>query len=342
MNTNYQTNPFQQNVDILKGFFKRPIVLVTAILMGVSSLLSMFSGIFVDKALTQFLSSLPYEVRRYIGDTSTATSGFSLPILAILTTVAFFLFYFFSKNNSSELKVPATMFKVVSIIELVLVCVVAGIVILAFSVTSVAIGYLYGAQNTAVLLIGVIIVCLIVLGIAIWFCATKVKFACSIKKSTKSIYLFKNGAKIFGVLTIIFSGISCLAVLSSLSVSDMGFMTFAGLVSAASNILLGVTAIQYANYIKEVSAKFTTQPVYGSVNPEPYNPENFAQTTYGTPYSQPAQPVYEQQPDEDPATDDVAPTEEAPAVETDSFCSACGNPVKADDYFCNNCGNKLK
>ncbi len=371
MNTNYQTNPFQQNVDILKGFFKRPIVLVTAILMGVSSLLSIVSGAVSDDSAniaTKYLNSLPVEFRQYVGNQS---SSVNLPVLAILTTVAFFLFYFFSKNNSKDLKVPATMFKVVSIIELVFVCVIIGLLFIIIPCGFILIpqaleyysyNYSYGSSYSYIYgaLIGVLIVLAIVGALLIWYCALKVKFACSIKKSTKSINLFKNGAKGFGIFTIIVNGIACISTLGSLSEPGKGFTVFAGLVGVAANILFGVTAIQYATYIKNISANFTTQPPYGAVNPEPFNPQAPVQPPYGTPYTPPTQPVYEPyqpqpvapveqapevnayEPVEEPATEDVAPTEEAPAAETNSFCSACGNPVKADDYFCNNCGNKLK
>lgn len=369
MNTYYQTNPFQQNVDILKGFFKRPIVLVTAILMGVSSLLSIVAGAVDDNAAniaTKYLNSLPLEIRQHVGNQS---SSFSLPVLPILVTVAFFLFYFFSKSNSKNLKVPATMFKVVSIIELVSVCVVIGVllinILLCFKYTPtflVYFSYIYSDSSSYVygILIAILIGFSIVGAFLIWYCALKVKFACSIKKSTKSINLFKNGAKGFGVFTIIVNGIVGITVFASLPEPGMGFAVFAGLVNVVGNILFGVTAIQYANYINEISVNFTTQPPYVAANSEPYNPQATVQPPYGTPYTPPTQPVYEPyqpqpvapveqapevnayEPVEEPIAEDVAPTEEAPAVETNSFCSACGNPVKADDYFCNNCGNKLK
>lgn len=382
MNTNFQTNPYQQNVDILKGFFKRPIILVTAILTGASALLSMFSGIFTSNAvnsmLSGYLNSMPYEVRKYIGEASTSNVSISLPVLTILLTVALFLFYFFSKNDTKNLAVPTTMFKVISIIELVCICVLTGLVFLLFLIGMIGISavqsyysysdeYSYIASGASVLLIVILIFVVIIMSLIIWYSAVKVKFACSIKKSTNSINLFKNGAKMFGVLTIIFSSISGIYVLAILSIPGMAYASFSGLVGVAANISLGVTAIQYANYIKDVSVNFATQPAYSPVNPEPFNPQNVAQPPYGVPYAEPVQPVnpvyqqpYEPQPVapveqapetnvyepvEQPATEEIvteAPTEEASAVETTNFCSACGNPVKPDDYFCNNCGNKLK
>ncbi|MGN0487819.1 MAG: hypothetical protein ACI4HO_00995 [Ruminococcus sp.] len=385
MNTNLQTNPYQQNVDILKGFFKRPIVLVTAILTGVSTLLTMFSGLFTRSAVNSYVSdyfnSMPYEVRKYISEAGTPSTSIniSLPVLTILLTVALFLFYFFSKNDTKNLAVPTTMFKVISIIELVFVCVAGGILLVALLIVMIGFSafqsYIVSnnsqyttaiASGASVLLIVALILFAIIIGLMIWYFAVKVKFACSIKKSTNSINLFRNGAKMFGVLTIIFSCISGIYVLAILSIPGMAYVSFSGLVGVAANISLGVTAIQYANYIKDVSVNFATQPAYSPVNPEPFSPQNVAQPPYGVPYTEPVQPVnpvYQQPSEPQPvapveqapetnayepvenATEEVvdeAPTEEAPVVETTSFCSACGNPVKADDYFCNNCGNKLK
>jgi hypothetical protein len=135
------------------------------------------------------------------------------------------------------------------------------------------------------------------------------------------------------------SGISSSAVI----------LGFSGLIGSAANILFGIVAVQYANYIKEVSQNFVAQPPFtpseGGIPDESpvfdcvYVKPNSA---YQPPVNPVEAPVYEE-PQETQPLDEPVNTE--PAVEIDAtpkFCSNCGNPLGEDDYFCNNCGTKVR
>ena len=87
---------------------------------------------------------------------------------------------------------------------------------------------------------------------------------------------------------------------------------------------MGIVAIKYANYIKSVSVKFNTEPVYVPETKENFdeampfgNIQGVTSQNDGNPY---AQPIHEN---------------------TFKFCTQCGNKVSTDDLFCNKCGNKL-
>lgn len=383
MNTNIQTNPYQQNVDIIKGFFQRPIVLVLAIASAASCVVSLFVNVastaYTDYFLQQFIANVPLEYRKYLADISSSGSvSINLPVFAVLETVAFFLFYFFSKSSAKDLNVPSTMLKVVSIIELVLYCVCFGLVLVALIFLMVIASFLttsydsYASVTTPVIvgfLVGFLIAFCLIAALIIFYAASKVKFADSVKKSTKTIYLYKNGAQVFGILTIIVGGGNALSSLCMLAVPFSGYLVFSGLVGAASTVILGVVAIQYSGYIKEMTEKFATRPPYEPVqsgSPSDAQPfegvQGVSQPYDAQPYSQPLNPMYQQPyaPPEDvspsaqetyPQADfDGAPpensfAEDAPAGQqapAPKFCSACGNQLGEDDYFCNNCGTRIK
>ena len=343
-------NPYQHNVDIIKGFFKRPIVLVLAIMMTVSNLCSMFSGLILVPSRMfneQLFSQMP---SGYSSVTEDSSVGIALPATAILITISFFFFYFFSRSQRRSLNVPAKIFKIVSLVELIFVCIILGIcivlsflflLILAVDVItngeSGVIASLFGLESGAlssaslevllIVTIPLLVILVIISVFGILFSSMKYRFAKSIDKSMRGIHLYKNGAMGYGIFCILSGAFSLFSVISMFIVLTplyAGIASLIVLIGVATNIIMGIVAIKYANYIKSVSVKFNTEPVYVPETKENFdeampfgNIQGVTSQNDGNPYAQPLQ------------------------ENTFKFCTQCGNKVSTDDLFCNKCGNKL-
>lgn len=272
-------SPYQQNIDIIKGFFRRPIVLVLAIASFtciayniVVSFLNVF-GNFGEQAVDYLLNNLPANAN--IPDNLVVTSGGSggsIDIMGTLFAVSFLLFFLLSKRQENKLSVPSVMFKVISIVSVVGAGIIAGFVLLLFALIAVitpVINELFGPN------MGSFMTCLyIYLGIYmvvfLVYAISQLVFSLSIRKSLTSIYLKGTGAMFFGVMSFVNAAASIAgSIMAFIGLANTGFITLNGaqvvcmiisaVLSTAQSVITGIMAIQYANYIKGISQKFRTE-----------------------------------------------------------------------------------
>ncbi len=330
-------NLYQQNTDIIKGFFRKPIVLATSIVMFATIFLNVIWGVFVSTIpeLRQFISRiLTMEGSRFFFKSSDVSFDVDIPVISILFAVAFLLFYIFSRNPERRLNCPAILYKVVSIVQLVFDCILCASVVLFMSIILI---YMFIPQAQFIIILVPILAATI--AVVLISSISRVMFANSIKKSITGIYLYRNGAKAYAVIQFITVGISLLAAVSSfilISVFSsqlnhyfqinqtllfLPVITFA--ISIPCSLFEGILAIKYDSYIKKMSQNFIApvqQPVYQTAyqNPSPEVYNSYEPQQYEQPSAQ-----YEPQ---------------SQAV----FCSNCGRQLNPDDYFCNHCGTPVK
>lgn len=227
-------NPYQENLDIVKNFFKKPIVLAVAIVAAISVIASMIFSFYVNNSLTSLLNALSdviaddsfsFQATGY--DVSSIFSSLVSLAIPALPVVAFFLIYFKSKNPdpASNPSAGFTILWVLSIIGLVglsigaLFCVL-GVIAMTFLLvlnTSAP----SDVPITAGLLIFLLIFIVVFMGIAFFYQISQLRFYSSVRKSTQGLALESKGAAPYGVLAIIFGIFSGFGVLSVLSLPAM-------------------------------------------------------------------------------------------------------------------------
>ena len=314
-------SPYQQNIDIIKGFFKKPIVLILSIFTFLSVVVH-FAGQFainpviISKQLQQFNVPADYANVEY-----TATiNPLSINIFTILSAIIFLLFYVLSKNETNNLSVPSMMFKVISIITLVLsvlsVLLIFGFV-LVFGLFLGAFSRTDSGFSPEVFTLVVFVASIVLLPFCVLLILNAVSqllFANSVRNSLNSIYLKKSGAVFYGIICFIFTAITIalyifaavyLLHLSSqysavnFSLPHILFLFVQCAVDIATGIVTGILAIKYAVYIKNISQKYRIstdappeneqQPVQNYSEPEVQinDANNF------NPYDNAQIPVYE-------------------------------------------------
>lgn len=271
-------NPYQQNIDIIKEFFKKPIVLTLSILTFLSAAIHFLSQFVINPvSYTKLLQGLNIPVDSANIEVSSGFNPLSINIFTILSAVIFLLFYLLSKKENNNLSAPSMMFKVISIITLVLssLCVVLifgsvlvfGLLFGTFSRTDAG----FSAEAFTITVFVATIVLLPFCVLLILNSVSQLMFANSIRKSLNSIYLKRSGAVLYGIICFIFTVISValyfiaivfLLHLSSqysavtLSLPHIVFIFIECTVDIATGIVTGILAIKYAVYIKNISQKY--------------------------------------------------------------------------------------
>ena len=327
-------SPFQQNIDIVKGFFRKPIILVTAILALLSFVLDATAG------SQRVMNSIPLD--KLFNNTSNAfISTPNINLLSLLTAVAFLLFYLMSRNEKSQLKAPAVMFKVSAIIQLVAISIgLAALIVCAVAFSFVlqpsdaALSIPLTAFTTSLLLIVVLIVGAFVLTLAI----SQLRYANSIRKSLTSVYISAKGATLFGIMNIIGIAIEVvtytinLPTMLSATALPMSMLQICSFViSVAAGIMFSVVAIKYGSYIKNLTGRFVTEPQQ-PVTEEP-SAEQPVQNVQTVPIQQYIPGI--------PSPSEVPQAPTAQSQQT-IICKNCGEQLGPDDYFCNNCGTPIE
>lgn len=345
-------SPYQQNIEIIKGFFKKPIILALSIISFVSIGLNLLMLIlnpfasFIQKAVNDY--SLQNDSSKF---SNGFTTGGSVGITTILFAVTFLLFYIFSKKEDNDLSAPSMMFKVLAIIELVFMCIAILIITAAFIILGIVIflsanisdAQITSSQLNALTAFFVILLIIIVpiIIVALLSSIAQLQFANSIRKSLNSIYLYRKGATFYGVIHIIFAVFSVIliafeaflvlvfAVTQNISLSPIQIICLftQSAMSIVFNIVVGITAISYSSYIKNVSMKFQTQASSQQAIPED-NPAQTPVVSYqpaatlvdANPYApQPqAAPIAQQPVPQAPVREDFAqqsPKNEEPAAD---------------------------
>lgn len=256
-------SPYQQNIDMMKEFFKKPIVLLLSIFTFLS-----FCFCAAAIALSHTILYLP-------GIFTLAAD--CINIFYLLFAIAFLLFFVNSKKAESKLSVPSGMFKSLSVISFILT-----IALLVFSIWLFVSIFIITPQNTPYLndffklltgvfkdsFINFIALYLLIISVVLVLDSLSVLFfANSVKKSLSTIYLRKNGAVFFAVLHFLFAAfkIYIIAILIfnalqgalgnhspayiALSVGQISVVT-------ATNIIASILAVKYYAYINNISQKF--------------------------------------------------------------------------------------
>lgn len=353
--------PYQQNIEIIKGFFRKPVVLVLSVCSFVSiglNLLMIFLSPFnalAQKAISEYSTAY---------DTSQFSDGFiiggSVSVTTILFALTFLLFYLFSKKQNNSLSAPSIMFKVLAIIELVLMIIATLLVIAALVVLGILLLVVMNASDSPVspsqltamsaLYIILLIVLIPTFVFILLHSIAQLQFANSIRKSLTTIYLHRKGANLYGALHIIFAVLTAVILvfeiffvlvisvsqqiyLSPVQITGMFMQSILGI---ALNIITAVVAISYSSYIKNISMKFQTEAPAPQAAPSDnfaqapvvnYQPASFDGNPYAAQTAVPQAPVREDF--VQPAPVNEAPAvQEAPATEEPSVEEVIEEPVQ--------------
>lgn len=329
-------NPYQRNLEIIKGFFGKPVVLVTSILLFVSN----FYGFFVSSAgvssniLKSYMSNLNINTDGPAGMFfSFNEDSFSLPTLditAILFALAFLLFFIFSRRESPSLTAPCVLFKVGAIIELVAVCILtAGLLFVLAAIVLAAISVKNNLDAAVITGLSLLAIPLIVIVIAflLTYTISQLRFINSVGKSLKTIYISDKGSVVYGVTSVIYAAVSAFGIflflpsVFTLDVPSIVLLTSLSVLKVAVYVLCAVVAFKYHSYIKRLTKDYVTEPQF--VEPAPT--QNAAPVVNEVPVSLPNMPSQNEVP-------------KAPQV---IICKNCGEQLSPDDYFCNNCGTPI-
>lgn len=282
-------SPYQQNIDILKGFFKKPIVIAlsagtfVSVLVGI--ILSFFNiyGNLGEQAVDYFLDRLPegVDVSRTFVSTG-GSSGSNLDIMAILFAVVFLLFYVLSRKQENKLGVPSIMFKVISIIVVVSAGLLLGVVLLVFLLLLASAPVIDSVmEGFTSMFIPLYIFLAIFMVVYLLSAISQLIFSLSIRKSLTSIYLKRTGAMFYGVMSIITAAFGvAMLIFFLIFLSNVPFfkmndvqitvMCVTSAISVCNSVLAGILAMQYSTYIKNISQKFRVEyPSEPAVNEQP-------------------------------------------------------------------------
>ena len=187
-------NPYRRNCEIMRKFFSKPIFL----LLGIVFSLSILSDIVMS-----VLNSAQGSISIQIG------------ILNILPIIAFFMFYFKSRNRSPfvSFNAPITLMKVYSIINIVIAglgIILAILVLLCDVALQSATNYMPFDLSAFFDILTPLYIFFVTPEtiISLVFSIAMLLFFNSIKKSVSTIYLQRKGSVFFAVtaiLTIIYS-----------------------------------------------------------------------------------------------------------------------------------------
>lgn len=226
-------NPYAQNVEIVKGYFKRTPVLLLAIFQFLGTLLSigfciyltMFSSGLLQDLATQLpsdTSGISVSDWNSLMSTSLASSAASLiptAIVSVLITVAYLLLFFKSRsqNPDSNPRAGATILFVLALIEMIgsIIAAVMMVIVFIVMVIAVGVGASYSSDSSfnagpVIAIAGITVVFLIF--ILLFYSVNKMRYFKSVKNSCSSINLYADGAGAYGVMNVIFAVMSLLGM----------------------------------------------------------------------------------------------------------------------------------
>lgn len=302
------SNPYQGNLDLIKDFFKKPLILVFVIAsffswafdsvveaLGAKSLVSLEAFKWGRDLIIEAQDKADFKFAD-ISSAEPSSSSFSMDVVGILIPLAFLLFYIFSKSSdrTKTLTAPSILFEISAIFSIVAASVVLVTVVLVIVLLAIfAPAYLWLAPIAAA-----------ASAFLFLYALGQKKFSKSIKKSMNSIYLLNKGAMFFGVMCFV-SAVIELAMCSGEAflftkypedVFSFVMLSVNSAVKIAQAVLLGIIAVVFSNYISRVSTDLVLE---GASEPQPETNQ--------------------------PLT-----------------CKKCGKPLGEDDYFCNNCGTTVE
>lgn len=244
-------NPFDENVQLVSSFFKKPLTITVSIFYMILALLSITGNI--------------------NGNVWSIVSIGMVMLLFVLKAISYILFYKDSKKGE-VLVSDAILFKITSLYKLLLW---AGVLAYLGKETYTHIKNVINyniSLDWEVFVIYVLVVLFL-----LFYCISSIRFANSIKKSITSIYLNKKGAGGYSLASFLFALIIMLVcglavafvvtyfrnpilvetVKSSTTIINACLL----LLSAVTLILEGILAFKYVKYITEVNESYTVTKV---------------------------------------------------------------------------------
>lgn len=353
-----QINPYRRNCEVMRKFFAKPIFLIIGIALLILN-------------LTQIIVSV-------------ISSMFAFNFLSAALSIAFFMFYFTarSKKENVYFRAPTVLMDVVSIVGIVLSALGTAFcgffsALMVFSNNSPASEYHGYDALFAVIAEGLRIVFLIIfpllsiigLLLLLYFIGMQ-RMSLSFKKSLSNIYLQRKGSMLFGIMSIIFSVLSAVAMYV-LFVSFRYSLSIFAIIECADTmaifICMAILGFMYNSYIKKLANTLETgrsaqtelnksEEVTES-NPtlnmwaesETFN-QPLRQATVTRPVEFTPQAVFGGNRVVEPETkssrvqipeNDVQNPYMRNTVPPTKRCANCGKENPNINIFCGNCGNRL-
>ena len=212
---NQPFNPYQHNVDILRGFFRKPIILITALTFCVPTICKIVTAV----------SSMMISFKYIIEKNENVNLSFSIDISTLAFLFAFILLFCTARSRRPivKLKPPVTFLRVLTIIFTAF----TGIS-LAVSLIFVILLIVFGSDvpedifRTSAILLGINFIS--TLCEFIFFLAS-CKLTKGIKYSLSSVFITKAGAKATAVSGFVYAVISVIS-------SVIGYMFISGSIDA--------------------------------------------------------------------------------------------------------------
>lgn len=371
---NAPINPYAQNVSIIKGYFRKVLILILAVLQFLGTALSVTAALLLTTWSTHFLQSLLSQlsadassmglsdIQSMVGF-SVVSSYLSLipsAIGGVLVAVGY-LFLFIksrSKNPDSNPRPGATILFVLALIEMILSIIATVVLVISFIIAAVGISVSasrttgYNSFNAGSVILTVGLSAALYIFLMLFYTVNKMRYFKSIKNSCSSTNLYTDGAGAFGVMNIIYAVMSLLSIgviallipLSSwagdLMGSDIGASMTSAPVTSIVAIFVPVVVISVVYQILTAIVAFGYKNYINKIKYN-YKPAEVPEAPY-QPEVKPqfTAPVSYSQP-QNSYPQPTAQTP-APSVSTPTYCPACSSPVDADADFCSGCGYKLK
>lgn len=212
---NQPFNPYQHNVDILRGFFRKPIILITALTFCVPTICKIVTAV----------SSMMISFKYIIEKNENVNLSFSIDISSLAFLFAFIMLFCTARSRRPivKLKPPVTFLRVLTIIFTAF----TGIS-LAVSLILVILLIVFGSDmpedifRTSAILLGITFIS--TLCEFIFFLAS-CKLTKGIKYSLSSVFITKAGAKATAVSGFVYAVISVIS-------SVIGYMFISGSIDA--------------------------------------------------------------------------------------------------------------
>ena len=273
-------SPYQHNIDIIKEFFKTPLIITTAIFVILSFTLNFFSEIFY---CINNINNLTKPVNLISG-----MVAISLFVYFLITSILLIMI----NRTSSSLKYSNN---VINHIKWLHICSVVPLVItsILFLFISIYNGFLFTRlkiYDTKALVL--IISSIVSIAFLLLLSLAGFLFIKSVKTSVNSIFLKRSGATAFGVLNIILATV-CLTsagyyiytALSSGFTITIALKATSELCLSVGSLLMGLLSIKYSGYInKHINGQTLKHQYKATTTQQPYTPP--VQNDYYVPVNQ--------------------------------------------------------
>lgn len=322
-------NPFEQNSSVIAGFFKKPIILILAIVQMLFGSCYLVSFVLNHFLLTTFQFRPAF--------------FFDLFSIALYTPMAvgYIMVYIKSKDaNTSSLQNGFKVLHITTIAKLVLCLLSVAFACLTYNNTTSTINDFLGDSFfgsmlgfiSSILLFIVIALIVIALLVVILFYICQIRFFSNIKKSLTTISITHKGTKLFAAFNIILAVFAVIGAFGNLAehfsgdanISIRALMPTITLVFASALFICNtVMALSYRKYIKQNVFGFAKLKSNEDESAEVMNVD-------ATPVIMP-QPVQQNY-----------KTYADLAQQAQATCPYCNNSTSADTIFCSSCGKKIR